>query len=61
MRFRHSYHVAGVSTLPLDVGCLFLVGPNTLLFTVVQQPSCNFGGLTGEDECTSSYSTILLW
>ena len=37
MRFRLSYCLAGASPLPLDVGCLFLVGSNILLSTVVQQ------------------------
>ena len=32
-----SYHLAGASPLPLDVGYLFLVGPNILLSMVVQQ------------------------
>ena len=32
-----SYHLAGASPLPLDVGYLFLVGSNILLSTVVQQ------------------------
>ena len=40
-------------------GIIFLVGSNILLLMVVQQPSCNFGVLTGEDEYTSFYSTIL--
>ena len=37
MRFRPSYHLAGASPLPLDVGYLFLVGSNILLSKVVQQ------------------------
>ena len=37
MRFRPSYHLAGASPLPLDVGYLFLVGSNILLSKVIQQ------------------------
>ena len=33
----HFHHLAGVSSLPLDVGYLFLVGSNILQPTVVQQ------------------------
>ena len=32
-----SYHLVGASPLPLDVGYLFLVGPNNLLSMVAQQ------------------------
>ena len=35
--FCPSYHLAGASPLPLDVGCLFLVRSNILLLTVVQE------------------------
>ena len=34
-----SYHLAGVSPLPVDVGYLFLLGSNILLLTVVQRLS----------------------
>ena len=37
MLFHLSYHLAGVSALPLDAGYLFLVGSNILLSMVVQQ------------------------
>ena len=37
MQFRPSYHLAGVSPLPLGMGYLFLVGSNILLSMVVQQ------------------------
>ena len=37
MRFHLSYHLAGASPLPLDMGYLFLVGLNILLSIVVQQ------------------------
>ena len=37
MQFHPSYHLVGASPLPLDVGCLFLVGPNILLLMDVQQ------------------------
>ena len=37
MRFHPSYHHAGTSPLPLDMGYLFLVGSNNLLSMVVQQ------------------------
>ena len=35
MQFHPSYHLAGASPLPLDVGYLFLVGSNILLSMVV--------------------------
>ena len=37
MHFCPSYHLAGASPLPLDVGYLYLVGSNILLWMVVQQ------------------------
>ena len=37
MWFCPSYHLAGVSLLPLDMGYLFLVGSSILQLTVVQQ------------------------
>ena len=37
MQFCPSYHLAGTSPLPLDMGYLFLVGSNFLLLMVVQQ------------------------
>ena len=59
MQFHPSYHLAGASPLPLDMGYLLLVGSNILLLMVVKAASCNFGVLAGEDEHTSFYSTIL--
>jgi len=37
MQFCPSYHLIGASPLPLDVGYLFLVGSNILLYMVVSQ------------------------
>ena len=36
-QFHPSYHLAGASTLPLDVQYLLLVGSNILLSMIVQQ------------------------
>ena len=57
MQFCSSYHLAGASPLPLDVGYLFLVGSNIFQSTVVQQ---QVGVLAGEDELRSLYFTIPL-
>ena len=36
MQFHPSYHLAGASPLPVDMGYLFLVGSNILLLMVMQ-------------------------
>ena len=55
--------------LPSCWGFYFAIGCGVSLSGGIQHSpvhgcsaaSCNFGVLAGEDECTSSYSTILLW
>ena len=59
MWFHPSYHFVGVSHLPLDTGCLFLVG--SIQHSPVDGSSaagCDLGVLAREDECTSFYSII---
>ena len=53
-----SYCLARASTLPLDMGYLFLVGSNILQFNGCSAANCSFGVLT-EDEHMSLYSTII--
>ena len=66
MWFRPSYNLAGASTLPLDVGCLFggIHQKKVIQHFPVEgcsAESCKFGFFT-EDERMSFYSTILkLW
>ena len=56
MWFHPSCHLAGASPLPLDVGYLFLVGSNLLLWTVVQQQAVI---LEFSQETTSTRSSTL--
>ena len=56
MWFLPSYHLAGASPLPLNVGYLFLVGSNILLSMVVQQWVVILEFT--EDERISFYSAI---
>ena len=37
MQLLPSYHLVAASPLPLDIGCIFLVGSGILLLMIVQQ------------------------
>ena len=63
MQFRPSYHLVGVSPLPLDVGFVlfcFFGGIQHSPVNGCSAASCTFGVLTGEDECKSFYSAIFV-
>ena len=57
MRFPPSNHLVAASPLPLHLGYLF-VGIQHSPVCGCSAEMCNFGVLTGEDKCTSFYSTI---
>ena len=59
MWFHPSYHLAGASPLPLDTEIFFFGGIQHSPVDGCSVASCNFGVLTREDECTSSYSAVL--
>ena len=59
MQFCPSYHLAGASPLPLDVGVPLFGGLQHSPIDDCSAASCNFGVPTGEDKCTSFYSAIL--
>ena len=58
MQFHPSNHLVEASPFPVYVGYLFFGGIQSSPVDGCSIPSCNFGVLAGEHECTSFYSTI---